>query len=110
MFGLNEKIGAVIAGCLGIIIFVNKNAKTIMDKVATVLAAVILLTVATVAVISKPPVGEAVSSLAQLGNAAALLIIAGAFNGLILPVTLGVMLIAGHNKRIVGESYHHPCG
>ena len=68
MFGLNEKIGAVIAGCLGIIIFVNKNAKTIMDKVATVLAAVILLTVATVAVISKPPVGEAVSSLAQLGN------------------------------------------
>jgi len=23
-------------------------------------------------------------------------------------VTLGVMLIAGHNKRIVGESYHHP--
>ena len=26
MFGLNEKIGAVIAGCLGIIIFVNKNA------------------------------------------------------------------------------------
>ena len=60
MFGLNEKIGAVIAGCLGIIIFVNKNAKTIMDKVATVLAAVILLTVATVAVISKPPVGEAV--------------------------------------------------
>ena len=106
--GLNEKIGAVIAGCLGIIIFVNKNAKTIMDKVATVLAAVILLTVATVAVISKPPVGEAVSSLAQLGNAAALLIIAGAFNGLILPVTLGVMLIAGHNKRIVGESYHHP--
>ncbi|MFQ9915573.1 MAG: divalent metal cation transporter [Flavonifractor plautii] len=59
MFGLNEKIGAVIAGCLGIIIFVNKNAKTIMDKVATVLAAVILLTVATVAVISKPPVGEA---------------------------------------------------
>ena len=265
MFGLNEKIGAVVAGCLGIIIFVNKNAKTIMDKVATVLAAVILLTVATVAVISKPPVGEAVSSLAQLGNlgnkdlllalttllggscggyiafsgahrlldagisgpenishvrrsvlqgcgtsglvrillflavlgtcamasgnaatiiaagnpaaeafrlaagnigyrlfglclfsagvssvvgaaytsvsflktlhpfiakyerqfvigfitfstvmmvvlgnAAALLIIAGAFNGLILPVTLGVMLIAGHNKRIVGESYHHP--
>jgi len=259
MFGLNEKIGAVVAGCLGIIIFVNKNAKTIMDKVATVLAAVILLTVATVAVISKPPVGEAVSSLAKLGNlgnkdlllalttllggscggyiafsgahrlldagisgpenighvrrsvlqgcctsglvrillflavlgtcamasgnaatiiaagnpaaeafrlaagnigyrlfgqclfsaggaytsvsflktlhpfiakyerqfvigfiafstvmmvvlgnAAALLIIAGAFNGLILPVTLGVMLIAGHNKRIVGESYHHP--
>lgn len=267
MFGLNEKIGAVIAGCLGIIIFVNKNAKTIMDKVATILAAVILVTVLVVAIISEPPLGEVGKGLVDfqylldpktnmftalttllggscggyiafsgahrlldagisgpenishvrrsvlqgcgtsglvrillflavlgtcamasgnaatiiaagnpaaeafrlaagnigyrlfglclfsagvssvvgaaytsvsflktlhpfiakyerqfvigfitfstvmmvvLGNAAALLIIAGAFNGLILPVTLGVMLIAGHNKRIVGESYHHP--
>ena len=45
MLGLDQKIGAVIAGCLGILIFVNKNAKTIMDKVATVLATVILVTV-----------------------------------------------------------------
>ena len=43
-----------------------------------------------------------------VGNAAALLIIAGAFNGLILPVTLGIMLIAGHQKRIVGTEYKHP--
>lgn len=58
MIGLPEKVGAVVAGCLGIIIFLNKNAKTIMDKVATVLAAVILITVLVVAVISKPPMGE----------------------------------------------------
>ena len=43
-----------------------------------------------------------------LGNAAALLIIAGAFNGLILPVTLGVMIIAGYQRRIVGSEYKHP--
>ena len=43
-----------------------------------------------------------------VGNAAALLIIAGAFNGLILPVTLGVMLFAGHKTRIVGTEYKHP--
>lgn len=61
MFGLNERLGAIIAGCLGILIFVNKNAKTIMDKVATVLAAIILITVAVVAVMSKPPVGEVVT-------------------------------------------------
>ena len=60
MLGLDQKIGAIIAGCLGIIIFVNKNAKTIMDKVATVLAAVILLTVLVVAVKSQPPMGEVV--------------------------------------------------
>ena len=68
MFGLPEKVGAIVAGCLGIIIFVNKNAKTIMDKVATVLAAVILITVLVVAIMSKPPVGEVASSFTQLGK------------------------------------------
>ena len=63
MIGLPEKVGAVVAGCLGIIIFLNKNAKTIMDKVATVLAAVILITVLAVAVISKPPMGEVAAGL-----------------------------------------------
>ncbi len=63
MLGLDQKIGAIIAGCLGILIFVNKNAKTIMDKVATVLAAVILLTVLVVAVKSQPPMGEVVKGL-----------------------------------------------
>jgi Mn2+/Fe2+ NRAMP family transporter len=52
-----------VAGCLGIIIFLNKNAKTIMDKVATVLAAVILVTVLVVAIISKPPVGDVAAGL-----------------------------------------------
>lgn len=274
MLGLNQKVGAVIAGCLGIIIFINKNAKTIMDKVATVLAGVILLTVLVVAIKSQPPLGEVAKGLGSfsklldtdtgmftalttilggscggyiafsgahrlldagisgpenvghvrksvlqgcgtsglvrillflavlgtctvgttwnsanadiitaaanggnpaaeafrlaagdlgyrlfglclfsagvssvvgaaytsvsflktlhpaiakyerqcvvgfiafstlmmviVGNAAQLLIIAGAFNGLILPITLGVMLFAGHSKRIVGENYKHP--
>ena len=63
MIGLPEKVGAVVAGCLGIIIFLNKNAKTVMDKVATVLAAVILVTVLSVAIISKPPVGDVAAGL-----------------------------------------------
>jgi len=68
MFGVHEKVGAVIAGCLGIIIFINKNAKTIMDKVATILAAVILVTVLVVAVISKPPLGVVASSLTKVNE------------------------------------------
>ena len=63
MIGLPQKVGAVVAGCLGIIIFLNKNAKTVMDKVATVLAAVILITVLSVAIISKPPMGDVASGL-----------------------------------------------
>ena len=63
MIGLPQKVGAVVAGCLGVIIFLNKNAKTIMDKVATVLAAVILITVLSVAIISKPPLGDVATGL-----------------------------------------------
>ena len=52
----------------------------------------------------------AVSTLIMLilGNPAVLLVFAGAFNGLILPVTLGICLIAAHKKSIMGEGYKHP--
>ena len=42
-----------------------------------------------------------------LGNPVKLLVAAGAVNGLILPVALGVVLLAANKKRIVGD-YHHP--
>ncbi len=52
----------------------------------------------------------AVSTLimAALGRPAALLVIAGALNGLILPITLGVCLIGACQKKIMGDDYHHP--
>ncbi|KIX90161.1 iron transporter [Staphylococcus microti] len=43
----------------------------------------------------------------SIGKPVKLLIIAGALNGLILPITLGTILIASKNKRIVGD-YQHP--
>jgi Mn2+/Fe2+ NRAMP family transporter len=42
-----------------------------------------------------------------MGKPVKVLILAGALNGLILPVSLGVMLIAAHKKQIVGD-YRHP--
>ena len=42
-----------------------------------------------------------------LGNPATLLVVAGALNGLILPITLGICLIASKKKTIMGENYHH---
>ncbi len=42
-----------------------------------------------------------------IGQPVRLLILAGALNGLILPITLTVMLIAAHRKDITGD-YHHP--
>ena len=43
-----------------------------------------------------------------LGNPATLLVVSGALNGLILPITLGICLIASKKKTIMGENYHHP--
>lgn len=43
----------------------------------------------------------------SIGEAATLLVVAGAVNGLILPLTLGSMLLAAHNKKIMGD-YKHP--
>ena len=46
--------------------------------------------------------------MAIVGNPATLLILAGSLNGLILPVTLGICLVASQNKSIMGENYRHP--
>ena len=45
--------------------------------------------------------------MAFIGKPATLLNLAGALNGLILPITLGIMLIASKRKDIVGD-YKHP--
>lgn len=42
------------------------------------------------------------------GQPAKLLVLAGALNGLILPVTLGVCLVASQKKSIMGDDYKHP--
>ncbi|WP_046174757.1 NRAMP family divalent metal transporter [Domibacillus indicus] len=44
---------------------------------------------------------------ATIGRPVKMLILAGALNGLILPIALAVMLIAAYKKNIVG-SYRHP--
>ncbi len=43
-----------------------------------------------------------------MGNPVKLLIVAGSLNGLILPISLGVMLLAAYRKDIIGDTYRHP--
>lgn len=44
-----------------------------------------------------------------MGNPVKLLVLAGSLNGLILPVSLGVMLLAAHNHKILNApGYKHP--
>ena len=42
------------------------------------------------------------------GAAAKLLVLAGALNGIILPLSLACILLACKNKKIVGDKYEHP--
>ena len=44
-----------------------------------------------------------------LGRPVVLLILAGGLNGLILPVTLGVVLLASRRPALMG-AYRHPAG
>ena len=45
--------------------------------------------------------------LATIGRPAQVLVFVGALNGLILPVSLGLILLAAHKTKIVGD-YKHP--
>ena len=46
--------------------------------------------------------------MAILGGAKRVVILAGAVNGLILPIALSCILLACRRKDVVGEEYHHP--
>ncbi|GHU07381.1 putative membrane protein YcsG [Betaproteobacteria bacterium] len=46
--------------------------------------------------------------LVTIGRPATILVFVGSLNGLILPLTLGAMLLGAKNKKIVGEDYEHP--
>ncbi|SDY62389.1 NRAMP family divalent metal transporter [Tindallia californiensis] len=57
--GLDTQYGGLIAGIIGITIFISKDAKPIVDKVTKTLGILMIILVAYVAATSGPPVGEA---------------------------------------------------
>lgn len=52
-------------------------------------------------------IGASAIIFITIGQPVKLLVLAGSLNGLILPVTLGTMLLASGNEKIVGD-YKHP--
>lgn len=69
MFGLPVKAGTIIGGAIGILIFLSKDAKSGMDKMTKYLGSIMILVVLFVAFKSKPPVGEAVTSVFKFSEA-----------------------------------------
>ncbi|SES82751.1 Mn2+ and Fe2+ transporters of the NRAMP family [Natronincola peptidivorans] len=61
LLGIDIKLGTAIAGIVGIIIFLSKDAGPIIDKFTRLLGGLMIILVAYVTVSTNPPVGEAVA-------------------------------------------------
>lgn len=59
MFGLDVKIGGAISAAVAVAIFISKRAGVAMDRIVVVLGVVMIAMVLWVAIVSDPPVGEA---------------------------------------------------
>jgi Mn2+/Fe2+ NRAMP family transporter len=59
MLGVDAKIGGAISAAIAIAIFLSKRAGVALDRIVVVLGAVMILMTAWVAIISGPPVGDA---------------------------------------------------
>ncbi len=59
MFGLDVKIGGAISALIAIAIFLSKRAGVAMDRIVVVLGALMIVMVLYAAIVSGPPVGEA---------------------------------------------------
>lgn len=59
LFDLDLRLGALISGALGVIIFISKSGSKIMDKMTQILGAMMILLIGYVAFITNPPVALA---------------------------------------------------
>ena len=63
LFGLPERIGALLCGGLAALIFCFRSAKRVVDRLAILLSAIIVVSVLAVCIHTRPPVLSAVQSL-----------------------------------------------
>lgn len=62
MLGIDARIGGVIAAAIAIFIFLSKKAGIALDRIVAVLGAIMILLMLYVAIVSQPPVGEALKN------------------------------------------------
>lgn len=62
MMGLDTKIGGAVSALFAILIFMSKKAGIALDKVVVALGAVMILMTLYVAIVSAPPIGEALKN------------------------------------------------
>lgn len=62
MLGLDPKIGGAISAVIAILIFLSKRAGLALDRIVVLLGAIMILLMIYVAIVSAPPVGEALKN------------------------------------------------
>lgn len=62
LLGLPDRTGCLLTGLLALVIFLSRRAKSLVDRVVKYLGAMMLLVILVLAVLTRPPVGEAVKN------------------------------------------------
>ncbi|WP_255482227.1 NRAMP family divalent metal transporter [Pseudarthrobacter sp. NBSH8] len=62
MMGLDPKIGGAVSAVLAILIFLSRRAGVALDRIVVILGALMILMTLYVAVVSAPPLGEALKN------------------------------------------------
>lgn len=62
MLGIDARIGGVIAAAIAIFVFLSKKAGIALDRIVAALGAIMILLMLYVAIVSQPPVGEALKN------------------------------------------------
>lgn len=62
MLGIDPKIGGIIAGAIAVFVFLSKRAGMALDRLVGALGAIMILLMLYVAIVSNPPVGEALKN------------------------------------------------
>ncbi|MDJ0338227.1 NRAMP family divalent metal transporter [Cryobacterium sp. PH31-O1] len=107
LFGIDPKIGGLISAAIAIAIFLSKRAGVALDKIVVVLGAVMILLIGYVAIVSQPPLGEALKNAVIPDNVDFLIIttlIGGTIGGYITYAGAHRMIDAGvFGPENVGE-------
>lgn len=62
MLGVDAKIGGAVSALIAIVIFIFKRAGAALDRIVVALGAIMILLMLYVAIVSQPPIGEALKN------------------------------------------------
>lgn len=111
LFGIDARLGGILSAVIAIAIFLSKRAGLALDKIVIVLGAVMILLIGYVAIVSRPPLGEALRNAVIPDNIDFLIIttlIGGTIGGYITYAGAHRMIDAGvsgpENVREITQS------